>query len=222
MLTIAHRGSSGYEPENILSAFKAAVAFGVDMVELDVRTCKTGEAIVIHNKFIESKKIQLKNLSLSDIKRIYIAGNEHIPTLNEALKVIPKKVKVNIDLKDSKAIKEVVKCIEEQIKKGKDYEDFLITAYNPQALFAISAMDSKIQASLLIFFLPKIFIRLAAKFGNIVSIQLKLTHVSPKTVELAHNFGLAVFAWVANDPIQIKRLKEMGVDGIVTDFPDRI
>lgn len=222
MLTIAHRGASGYEPENTLAAFHAAIALGVDMVELDIRTCKTGEAIVIHDTYIQSKKIKLKNLSLADLQQIDMAGGEKIPTLKEALHVIPKQVKLNIDIKDDKATQEVIQSIEKEVKNGRKYKDFLVATYNPKTLFTINKKNRNIAVSLLIFFLPTIFIKLAARFENIVSVQLKLKHVSKETVTLAHQFGLQVFAWVVNNPSEIKRLKQIKVDGIITDFPDRI
>src|SRR5579872_1217102 len=118
MLNIAHRGASGYEPENTLAAFKAAVELGVDMVELDIRTCKTGEAVVIHDKFIQSKKIQLKKLPLDKLQHFHLADGEKIPTLKEALAVIPPHIQVNMDIKDTKATEEVVERIESEIKKG--------------------------------------------------------------------------------------------------------
>lgn len=222
MLTIAHRGASGYEMENTLAAFKAAVALGVDMVELDIRTCKTGEAIVIHDKFIESTKIQLKKLSLNQLQKIHIANGEKIPTLQQALTIIPKKVKVNIDIKDTKAVEEVVQLIGQEVQKGRSYDDFIVTTYNPTTILKINKLDKRIATSVLIFFLPATLIKLAAKFRNTVSVQLKLKHVSQKTVNLAHQFGLQVFAWVVNDPKEIQRLKKIHVDGIITDFPDRI
>ncbi len=222
MLKIAHRGASGYKVGNTLSAFKKAVELGVDMVELDVRRCKTGEAIVIHDKFIQSKKIRLKSISLVDLQRIHIAKNEKIPTLNEAIAIIPPHVRIDIDIKDTKATEEVVAAIEHAVQKGRSYDAFLVTTYNPRTLFTISKLNNHIATSLLIFFLPTTFIKLAARFHNTMSVQLKLQHVSKETVTLAHQFGLQIFAWVANDPKEITRLKQIHVDGIITDFPDRI
>lgn len=222
MLRIAHRGASGYEVENTLSAFKTAIELGVDMVELDIRTCKTGESLVIHDKYIRSKNIQLKDLTLSDIKKVHIEGDEKIPTLKEALQMIPKHVKVNIDIKDTKAVREVVLLIQEEIKKGRTYSDFIVATYNLWTIFTINKMDSRIPTSLLIFFLPTVLIRLASRFHNTASVELEVKHVSKKTLDLAHQFGLQVFAWVANNPDEIRRLKQMKVDGIITDFPDRI
>lgn len=222
MLKIAHRGASGYKVENTLSAFTAAVKLGVDIVELDIRRCKTGEAIVIHDKFINSKNIKIKKLSLKELQHIHLAGNEKIPTLQEALAVIPTSVKVDIDIKDAKATMEVIYAIEDAVKKGRSYNDFLVTTYNPTILFTINRHNNRIGTSFLIFFLPTTFIRLAARFHNTVSVQLKLKHVSQQTLTLAHQFGLQVWAWVANEPEEIKRLKQMKVDGIITDFPDRI
>lgn len=222
MLKIAHRGASGYEVENTLSAFKKAVKLGVDMVELDIRSCKSGEAVVIHDKFIYSKKIKLRHLSLHDLQQIHLAGNEKIPTLLEALSVIPASVKVDIDIKEHKVTKEVVRAIADAVRKGRSYDDFLVTTYNPWTLFTINKLNKRIATSLLIFFLPTTFIKLAARFHNTVSVQIRIKHLSEDTIQLAHNFGLQVLAWVANEPTEITRLKKLHVDGIITDFPDRI
>src|SRR3990167_11327492 len=130
MLKIGHRGACGYAPENTLKSFQRAIDLGVDMIELDVQLCKSGELVVIHDDTVNRttdgsgfvKKIKLKNL-----KKLDAGEEERIPTLEEILNLVDRRVKVNIELKGPKTAKPVLKLIDEYIKtKGWNIDDFII------------------------------------------------------------------------------------------------
>jgi len=103
MLKIGHRGAKGYEPENTLRSFQKALELNVDAVELDVRRTKDGAIVVIHDAEVDrttNGKGLVSELTLKEIKELDIEKGEKIPTLEEALDFLDKKVKIFIELKE--------------------------------------------------------------------------------------------------------------------------
>ena len=118
MLKIGHRGARAYEPENTVSSYKKALELGVDAVELDVRRTKDGEIIVIHDAEVDrttNGKGLVSQLTLKEIKQFNTEKDQKIPTLEEALDFLDKKVKVLIELKETGFEEKTLKTIR---KKG--------------------------------------------------------------------------------------------------------
>lgn len=119
---VAHRGDCDAYPENTLPAFRSAVAKGVEMIELDEWRCKTGELVVVHDHFVDrttNGKGLIKDLTLAEIKALDAGSKksirfsgERVPTLEEALSVIPRsEVLVNIHCKTGSAAPEVARML---------------------------------------------------------------------------------------------------------------
>ena len=112
MEVIAHRGASGYEPENTLAAFGKAIELKSDMIELDVRLSKDAEVIVFHDMTLArrtKKKGYVSKKTLEQLKAYDIGKGERIPTLKEVISFVDGRCKINIDIKDIKAVEEIVK-----------------------------------------------------------------------------------------------------------------
>ena len=121
MLKIGHRGAMGYEPENSIKSFKKAIALKVDMIELDVRKCKSGELVVIHDYKLmgKYKRRNVSNFTLKQLQKIYSGKNEHVLILEEALDYIKRKAKVNIELKSENCVKKFLKIIDTYVENYK-------------------------------------------------------------------------------------------------------
>jgi len=99
---IGHRGACGYAPDNTAASFKKAIELGVEIIELDIHPCKSGELIVIHDSIVDrisNGTGEVINMTLAELKTLDFGQGEHILTLQEALDVINKKAKVLIDIK---------------------------------------------------------------------------------------------------------------------------
>ena len=104
VLKIGHRGARAYEPENTLRSFQRAIEIGVDAVELDVRKTKDNELVVLHNADVNKTTNgsgSVNELTLEEIKRLVIEKDEKVPTLNEALDFVGKRVIVLVELKET-------------------------------------------------------------------------------------------------------------------------
>ena len=91
VLKIGHRGAMGYEPENTLASFGRAVGLGVDMVEMDVHVCRTGEVVVIHDVSVDRTtdgKGDVSGKSFKDLRKLDAGNGQRIPTLEEVLDLV--------------------------------------------------------------------------------------------------------------------------------------
>lgn len=228
MIKIGHRGACGYEPENTLLSFKKALELNADMVELDVRVCKTGELVVIHDEKVDrttNGKGYAAEKSFKELKELNAGKGEKIPALYEVLDLINQQAKINIELKCKGTAKAVSEVIKKYVKeKGRSYDDFLISSFDYNELLRFSKLSPNFKIGVLVKMaehIPRGFMEFAEKVSA-YSINLPLKFVSKKLVEDIHKKGMKVFVWTVNDKDDIKRMKEMEADGIFSDFPDRI
>jgi len=102
-LKIGHRGAMGYQPENTLISFEKAIQLGVDMIEMDVEKCKTGELIIIHDQKVDrttNGEGYVADFSFEEIKKLDAGNGEKIPTVQEVLNLVKNRVKINLELKN--------------------------------------------------------------------------------------------------------------------------
>jgi len=223
-LKIAHRGASGTEPENTLRSFNKAISLKADMVELDVRKCKSGEIIVIHDKTIRrttNGRGRVSNLSLPEIKKFNAGKGEKIPTLDEVLNLADKKIKINIELKEEDAVLGTVDVLKKNLKKGWKVDDFLISSFDRKTLKKFVLQLPKIPFAFLTKKLNKKLILWTKEVGCF-SINCKYTSLSKKLVNFCHQQNIKIIAYTINKPGLIEKIKALGVDGIISNFPEKL
>jgi glycerophosphoryl diester phosphodiesterase len=222
ILKIGHRGAMGYEPENTLLSFKKALDLQVDAIELDARLCKTGEVVVIHDNQVDrttNGNGYVAEKTFQELRSLDAGKGQKIPTLQEALDLADKKTKINIELKGKGTAKPVFNIIEKYVrKKGWQYNDFFISSFNRRELLEFSKLAPEIKISMVT---TKASLDLAVKI-KAYSVNVRYDAVNKDFVSTAHRKKLMVFAWTVNNPKDIKRIKSYGVDGIFSDFPDRL
>jgi glycerophosphoryl diester phosphodiesterase len=194
-LKIGHRGANGYCKGNTLLCFEIAIEFGVDMVELDVHL-KNNKLFVVHN----IKKIKSDN-----------------PTLEQVIDLMARRVKINIELKGKGTALPVALLLEEYIKKGWQRDDFMVSSFRAKELKNFQDQNTGIKIGLLARRKKKI-----AKNLNLYSINLGLRIADKGFIDRLHERGFRVFVWTVNKKRDIERLMSFKVDGIITDYPDRI
>lgn len=228
ILKIGHRGAMGYEPENTLRSFRKAVELNVDMVELDVHVCKTGELVVIHDDKLDrttNGKGDVSETSFRELRKLNAGKGEKIPSLQEVLDLINKKVNINIELKGKGTAIPVFEIIETYVKeKAWSYDDFFVSSFNHYELKKFSKLNPKVKIGALIDKMPVNLAKLAENLNVFFaySINPPVEVINQKFVDDAHKRGLKVFVWTVNGAEDIERMKQLNVDGIFSDFPDRI
>jgi len=226
MLIIGHRGAPEYAPENTLVSFKKAIDLGVDMIEFDVRVCKSGEIIICHDKRLtrlNGDKELIKEKTLTELKAINLGGGEKIPTLEEALDLIDHRVKINIELKSRNATIPLISVIKKYIKqKGWPEDYFLITSYHYGKLKAIKKILPGLRVGMRIRFLP-LHLAIFPKRIKAYSVSLNYKYFVKKIfIDNLKKRGIKIFAYVVNDKKSMEKMRRMGVDGIFSDYPDRL
>ncbi len=217
MLKIGHRGARAYEPENTLRSFKKALELGVNAVEVDVRKTKDNEIVVIHDPEVErttNGKGLVADLTLKDIKNLVTEKGEKIPTLEEALEFLDKKVKILIELKESGFEEKLLKSIrEKELQKN-----VIIVSFVEDALKKIRALDKEVETGLIyVKHKNPISAALELKANYLLSLY-RFTHTA--NVQKAHENGLKVIVWTVNKPEEVAEYLKKGVDGIASDRPD--
>lgn len=235
LLKIGHRGAKGYEPENTLISFQKAINLHVDGIELDVHLSKDEELIVIHDETIDRMtdgKGIVNKMSLPQLKRFKI-NNTHnqkplaahfhqIPTLEEVLDLIDQKCLVNIELKSYETVEKTVELIENYIEeKGWNYNQFLVSSFDWNALQQVTFLNPEIPIGVL----AENNLELALAFAKFIQAKSIHPHFHLLTKEntlLIQEKGFLVFPWTVNNPEDILKIKSFNVNGIISDYPDRI
>jgi glycerophosphoryl diester phosphodiesterase len=225
MLKIGHRGAKGYEPENTLVSFEKAINMGADGIELDVNLSLDGHLIVIHDETIDrttNGKGVVNQMTLQELKSFTINKKHTIPTLEEVLDLVNQRCFVNIELKNQDTAEKVAELIENYISdKNWNHSHFLVSSFDWNTLQQVRFLNENIRIGVL----TETNLDLAISFSRFIKaealhpdFQLLTNEYTTKIQEK----GILVFPWTVNEVAAIQRMKSFEVDGIITDFLDRI
>ncbi len=225
VLKIAHRGASGHEPENTLAAISKALEIGVDIIELDVRACKTGELVAFHDMTLErttNGSGLVADTSLEDLKKLDAGSGERIPTLEEAIDLIDKRTILNIEMK-GKGVADRLATILRGYIENKVYppELFIVTSFDKEEFHQFSLKNPGVRLSILVGRDILSASSRGRKYGA-YSIHLPQPYMRKWLVRFFHKRGFRVFIYALNSIWDIARAKIMEVDGIFSDYPDRV
>ena len=219
MIKIGHRGAKGYVAENTLASFEKAMNLGVDGIELDVHLSLDGEVVVIHDETIDrttSEKGLVKNFTYVDLKKL------KIPTLNEVLDLINNNFLVNIELKSNDSVEKVIEIIDFYISDKKwSINNFIVSSFNWELLLKVKFLNKNIKIGVLIEDSLESAI-VFAKDNKAFSINPYFKLLNIENVMLLQKEGFQIHTWTVNSPEDITFVKSLNVDGIISDFPDRI
>ncbi len=147
-LRIGHRGAAGYVDEDTLESMNKAISLKCDMIEFDVRKCKTDELIVLHDKTVNrttNGKGFAINKTFDQIKKLRTKNGYKIPLLEDVLKLLKGKCKIIIEMKLSCSFRDVVKLVE----KYNLVDDVIIASYYDWKLKGVKRLNHKIKTMLL-------------------------------------------------------------------------
>ncbi len=237
IVCIAHRGASGdgHAPENTLAAFRKAIEMGVDGVECDVHCTKDGSVVVIHdhtlNRTTDTKGV-VEEMTLREVKKADAGSwfdprfaGERVPTLRELLELTKGKVITVIEIKSENIADKVVK----EIESARAESEVVIISFHASALRDAQEINPRIPRGILIGGRKAIrkpagildLIHQAAEAGASV-LDLSSKIITPPLVEESHRRGMGVWAWTVDDEVEMKRLAEMYVDGITSNYPEKL
>jgi len=229
---IAHRGFSGIAPENTLAAFQKAIDSQFEYYELDVHKTKDDSLVVIHDATVDrtssnGMKGKVSEMTYQELSKVRVGysnkfgnefKNEKIPTLREALVKSKGKIKVCVEVKVKGVEQEMLDIINDLDMK----DEVIIFSFYYQVLEKVRQLDKEIP---ILFLVGSANEQSIAAAKNVGAQAIGAGGGNPLTkeyIEKAHENGIEVWRWTVDDTITMKELVEVGVDGIISNFPDRI
>ncbi|HWC50685.1 MAG TPA: glycerophosphodiester phosphodiesterase family protein [Nitrospira sp.] len=217
---IGHRGSAGHAPENTLAAVQKGIALGVDFVEIDVRRTADGALVALHDATINRTtdgRGRVGTLSLAQLKAFDAGNGERIPTVEEVLTIAAGRTGLMAELK----VAGVARLIVEAVQKAKFKNPVIYASFLHRELAEVRAIAP--DSSLMVLFdkLPKAPVSYAMAYRP-AYVGLRHDRASRSLVEAFHQERVLVWVYTANLRADIRCALSAGVDGVISDFPERI
>ena len=226
MLIIGHRGAMGHETENTLASIQKAMDLGVDMIEIDVFKIESGEIVVFHDERLERLSNaggNIEEYNIYDLNKVILDGNHKIPMLQDVLKLIDNKVALNIELKGANTADKVNFVIDYYInKKDWSFDNFIVSSFNWKELKELRSINDSIAIAVLTEEEPIADAIAVAKALDATAVNPWFKTLTKAQVRQIHAENFKVYTYTVNEPEDIDRMRDYGVDGIFTNYPDRV
>ncbi|MFX0206930.1 MAG: glycerophosphodiester phosphodiesterase, partial [Candidatus Hodarchaeota archaeon] len=231
---IAHRGGAGLAPENTITCFKQGLMFA-DMIEFDIQPTKDSQLVVYHDRGgIErttNGKGKVPDLTLEYLRSLDVGSwfdqkfrGEKIPTFSEVLEeTVSTNILYNIELKYYNPStnwfeNEIINII----KRYKIEDRTVITARYEENILRLHEIDSKIDLALLQKErTPNEYFKIITKL-NLKTAQIRPSALEASFLKKCHDNNIRVFYFYADEPAEMKRVINLGIDGLLTNYPDRL
>lgn len=227
VMIIGHRGAMGHVAENTIPSIKKAMELGVDGIEIDVFKCKTGELVVFHDEKLDrltNASGLIESLELDSIKKITVLDQYRIPTLEDVLILIDGQVKLNIELKGQGTASPTNDIINQYInKEGWTNDKFIISSFKWDELEKIRSLNSLIPIAVLVNTRVNPIEALPfARKVKAIAINPNFKDLNQENIKEIQSNGFKVFPYTINELDDIERMIKLGVDAIITDYPERV
>lgn len=224
LFCFGHRGARGHEPENTVRSVRRALELGADGIEVDVYYVD-GRLLVIHDETLDRTTNgtgPVMGKTFAQLRLLDAGQGEKIPTLEEIFETVNRRALINVELKGPRTAAPVAALIGEYERQhGWGCGDFLVSSFDHAQLKETRMLRPEIRLGALFEEpLPDLVVR-AERLGA-WSLHVGRELVTPELVGEAHRHGLKVFVFTINEPDEMARLRALGVDGIFTDYPDRV
>jgi glycerophosphoryl diester phosphodiesterase len=234
-ILIAHRGASGLVPENTLSAVLSALDLGADAIEIDVRRTKDGAIVLMHDATLQrtaGSPQAVADLTLDEVRRADAGAwfgadfaGERVPTLAEVLSLTKGKAVLAIEIKPTDITEDVLSVIAQE--KAEEWVN--VMSFHDAVVRRVREVAPHLPSGLIVGVRPEenaaqqaiALVRRVAQCGAGV---LSLSHpaVNPTLAREVRRRGVALWTWTVDDPQRMQEVAQCGVDGIITNFPNRL
>lgn len=220
MLKIGHRGAAGHAPENTLRAVEVAIALKADLAEVDLQRTRDGHIILLHDRTVNrttNGRGPLAGLSLQEVRRLDAGKGQRVPTLDELLRAASGRIGLMLEMKMEGLAEDVVKSVKQARFPGHlIYASFLhkemlrVRDFDPHALTLTLFEGVPVN--------PVAIVRDA----RATHAGIALDSLTPTFVKALRVAGTRIFTYTVNDPADIHYARSLGVDGIISNYPDRL
>lgn len=220
---IGHRGACGYAPENTLSSVDLAIEMGCPWIELDVYHVD-GELLVIHDDTLDRTTNgtgDVMDQSVAYLRSLDAGDGQQIPTLKEVIELIDHRAGINVELKGPVTSEAVVSLIHGYQTKGWHADEFLISSFQHQQLEAVRKIDQEVKLGALFGRATDNLVEKAQRL-DAYAINIGKRLAQKQLIDQAHEAGLKVYVYTVNAEEDIVQMLRLKVDGVFTNYPDRV
>lgn len=220
IMRIGHRGAAGHAPENTLAAVRAGLALDADFIEVDVQRSRDGRLVVMHDATVDrttNGSGLISDLTWDELQLLDAGDGERVPCLEEVLAATNGQAGVMLEVKATGIGTEVQGAVRTAGFAG----PVLYASFLHAEILAIRELDPLARTMALIVTVPAGGAALARDAGATM-VGLAYHFATAEFVATLHDAGLEVFVYTVNEPAQIQRAIDLGVDGIISDHPERV
>ncbi len=224
-LVIAHRGASGHRRENTLEAYELAVEQRADMIEIDLHRTRDAATVVIHDERPTGLAApEIGRATLAEVRALDLGDGARIPTFDEVLDAFGPRIALNVELKRGTGgpypglAAEAARAV---ARRGL-LAQTLFSSFDDAYLAALAQSEPAARRALLLDLRSAARPLERARSVGAEAINPWLGLATRELVDAAHAEGLAVYVFTVNREEDMRRLLGLGVDGIFTDYPDRL
>lgn len=221
----AHRGASAHATENTIAAFELAKSQGADAVELDVRCDRSGEVVVFHDDDLlrlAERPGSIETMSADERRAVRVLGGHRIPTLAEAIETVAP-LELNVELKTLQPGRPsgLATAVANVIKRSGAQDRILVSSFDPIALLQFHAAFPDVAIAYLFHRYQRAPLRSGWVGKTIGASALHPDAIlcTAQSVTAWHRNGYAVNAWTVDDPVELRRLATLGIDGVFANDP---
>jgi glycerophosphoryl diester phosphodiesterase len=242
---IAHRGASGYAPENTLTAFSKALSLQVDIIEFDVHLTNDGEIIVLHDSDLErttNRTGEVSGYTLAELQQLDAGSwhtpafkDERLPTLRQVLQLVNGQTTCIIELKwgTEGYYPELAQKVVAEVERINGESWCIVQSYEGRYLEEINQLNPKIKLVKAMIGVwsglpPGFYYDTGFHWGNyqipdyLWGINVYYKTITKAQIKYWHSQNLIVWTYTIDDPSQLSKQINMGVDGLITNYPDRL
>jgi glycerophosphoryl diester phosphodiesterase len=225
----AHRGASGHAPENTLAAIRLAMEMGAGMCELDVQQTADDHLVVMHDDTLDRTTNGSGNLwqmTLSELQQ-YDAGEwydkrfagEKLPALEQVIALVRGKMTLNIEIKMHGHERNIAPLVVDTLRRETFEHECVVSSFDRKVIDEIKSQAPELKTGYIFDwrkFAPEVF------RGPVELLSVHYSLIDAPFLAQAHAAGKRVHTWTVNDQWLMRRLIELGVDGMITNYPDRL
>ena len=231
MLAIAHRGASGYAPENTFAAFRRAIALGAGFIETDLQLSRDARFVAIHDDTVNrttNGQGAVHDMTLADLRKLDAGSwfgsefaGERIPTIEEILDFAKKHdVVFYLEMKPSGSWGGEHALIS-ALRESGEIARTVVISFDPVILTGVRRIEPTLMTGLLFDGQISDPLDKAIEIGA-RQLAVRGNLVTPRLLKEARQRDLQIVCWTVNHPAHMRLLVEAGVDGIISDYPDRL
>lgn len=220
ILRIGHRGAAGRAPENTLAAIRAGISLGCDFVEVDVQRTRDDRLVLMHDTLVDRTTDGtglVSDLTWQQLHQLDAGNRERIPSLEDALATASGHTGIILEAKTSGIGPAMHRAVQESAFPG----PVIYASFQHADILEITQIDPLARTQALIEWVPASGTAFARE-ARATLVGLSFASATPVFIAALHDAGLEVLLYTVNEPKLIHRAIQLGADGIISDYPDRV